>query len=97
VVEVADKMVSCSKPVGLVADHLGFVVEPFNGAVIDGHVKPSQDVLFMASNHLGKLAHGFETQTPSNEKGTDLFLTPPGTISTSRLRRCKLLAAALLP
>ena len=38
-VEVTDKVVSCSKSVGLVTDHLGFVVESLDNAVIDGHVE----------------------------------------------------------
>lgn len=60
-VEIADKVVSGSVPVGLVADHLGLVVEPFDGAVGDGHMKPRQDVFLMAANHPGKLANGLQS------------------------------------
>ena len=56
VVEVADKVVSCSKSVGLVTDHLGFIIETLDNAVVDGHVEPRQNILFMASNHPGKFA-----------------------------------------
>lgn len=31
-------MVSGPEPIGPVADHLGLVVEPFDRAVIDGHL-----------------------------------------------------------
>ena len=55
VVQVADEMFSGSESVGLVADHLGLVVEPFDRAVIDGHMKPGQDVLLMAANPLRSL------------------------------------------
>ena len=60
-VEVADEVVSGSKSISLVADHLGLVVEPFDRAVIDGHLKPRQDVLLMAANHPGEFAHGFQS------------------------------------
>lgn len=60
VVQVADEMFSGSESVGLVADHLGLVVEPFDRAVIDGHMKPGQDVLLMAANHPGEFANGLQ-------------------------------------
>ena len=56
VVEVADKVVSCSKTVGLVTDYLGFVIEPLDSAVIDGHVEPRQNILFMTSDHPRKFS-----------------------------------------
>ena len=59
-VEIADEVVSGSESVSLVAGHLGFVVESFDRAVIDGHMKPTQDVLFMAADHPGELANGFK-------------------------------------
>ncbi len=49
-------MASCSKSVGLVIDHFGFVIEPLDSAVIDGQVEPRQDILFMASDHPRKFA-----------------------------------------
>ena len=58
VVQVADEMFSGSESVRLVADHPGLVVEPFDRAVIDGHMKPGQDVLLMATNHPGEFANG---------------------------------------
>ena len=60
VVQVADEMFSGSESVRLVADHPGLVVEPFDRAVIDGHMKPGQDVLLMAANHPGKFANGLQ-------------------------------------
>ena len=60
-VEVADEVVSGSKSISLVADHLGLVVEPFDRAVIDGHLKPRQDVLLMAANHPGKFANRLQS------------------------------------
>ena len=59
-VEIENEMVSGSEPVGLVTDHLGFVVEPVDRAVADGHVKTSQNVLLMAANHPGELAQRFK-------------------------------------
>lgn len=53
-------MFSGSESVRLVADHPGLVVEPFDRAVIDGHMKPGQDVLLMAANHPGKFANGLQ-------------------------------------
>lgn len=44
-VEVAGEVVSCSRSVALVTDHHGFVIEPLDIAIIDGHVEPSQDIL----------------------------------------------------
>ena len=53
VVQVADEMFSGSESVRL-------VVEPFDRAVIDGHMKPGQDVLLMAANHPGEFANGLQ-------------------------------------
>lgn len=63
VIEVANEMVSGSDFIGLVADHLGFVVAPFDRAVIDRLVEPRQDVFLMAANHPGKLANELPTKT----------------------------------
>ena len=43
------------------ANHFDFVVEFLDRAVIDGHVETGQDVLFMATNHPGKLGQKFRT------------------------------------
>jgi hypothetical protein len=42
VVEIADEVVGGSESLSLVCDHLGLVIEPFDRAVIDGHVKQRQ-------------------------------------------------------
>lgn len=59
-IEVTDKIVSSPKSVGFVADNLCFVIEPFNGTVIYGHVEPCENVCFVAPHHPGKVTHGFK-------------------------------------
>ena len=59
-IEVADEVIGRSEPICFSADHLGFVLESFDRAVIDGHMKPTHDVLFMAADHPGELANGFK-------------------------------------
>jgi hypothetical protein len=39
-VGIADEMVSGSESASLVTGHLGFFVEPLDGAIVDGHMKP---------------------------------------------------------
>jgi hypothetical protein len=51
-----------------VTDHLGFFVAPFDGVVGDGHVKPGQDVLFMASDHPSELTQWFPCEDASPTK-----------------------------
>ncbi len=51
-VEIADEVIGGSESIGLVADHLGLVIEPFDRAVIDGHVKSRQDVFLMATGSI---------------------------------------------
>ena len=77
-VEIADEVVSGSESVSLVTDHLGFVVEPFDGAIVDGHMKPRQDVLLMAANHPGEFANGLQSGMRRPPKPLLEVLLSPG-------------------
>ena len=54
-------MVSSSETIGLVADHLDFVVEALDKTIIDRHMKPCQDIFFMAAKHPGELTERHQT------------------------------------
>ena len=77
-IEVADEVIGRSEPICFSADHLGFVVESFDRAVIDGHMKPTQDVLFMAADHPGELANGFKPGMRSPPEPLFKILPGPG-------------------
>lgn len=77
-VEIADEVVSGSGSVSLVTDHFGFVVESFDRAVIDGHVKPGQDVFLMAANHPNEFAHGLQSGMRCPPKPLLQVLPGPG-------------------
>ncbi|GMU93318.1 MAG: hypothetical protein AMXMBFR4_23760 [Candidatus Hydrogenedentota bacterium] len=49
-----------AESVAPVADDFGFVVEPFDGAVVNAQLEVVQDVLFMPPQGPGEVAQGFE-------------------------------------
>ena len=77
-VEIADEVVSGSESVSLVTDHFRLVIEPFDRAVIDGHVKPRQDVFLMAANHPGEFANGLQSGMRCPPKPLLEVLLSPG-------------------
>ena len=58
VIEVPDVVPCRPESVGPVDDELGFVVQAFDSAVIDGHAEVVEDVAFVAAQHPGKVAQG---------------------------------------
>lgn len=42
------------------ADDLGLVVEPFDGAIVDRHPEVVHQVALVAAQHPGELAHGLK-------------------------------------
>ena len=53
-VEISDVVRCRSESVGLMDDEFSFVVQPFDGAVIDGHPEVVEDVVFVATHHQAK-------------------------------------------
>ena len=62
VVEVADIVLCGAESVGLVTNHLCLVVEPFYGAVVDGHGEVVQQALLVAAKHPREVSHGLEAR-----------------------------------
>ena len=58
VIEVPDVVTGRPESVGPVDDELGFVVQAFDRAVIDGHAEVVKDVALVAAQHPGKVAQG---------------------------------------
>ena len=58
VIEVPDVVTCRPESVGPVDDELGFVVQAFDRAVIDGHAEVVKDVALVAAQHPGKVAQG---------------------------------------
>ena len=56
-IEVSDIVRSRSEPVSLVNNDLGFVVESFHRAIVDGRVEIIEQVILSAPKHPGKVAH----------------------------------------
>ena len=50
-IEVPDVVLRRPESVGSVHGELGLVVQPFDGAVVDGHTEVVQDTALMASEH----------------------------------------------
>ena len=58
VVQVPDIVLCSSESIGFMADDLGLVVEPFDGAIVDRHPEVVHQVALVAAQHPGELAHG---------------------------------------
>ena len=61
-VEISDVVCSRSESVGLMDDELGFVVQAFDGAVVDGHPEVVEDVVFVATHQPGEVSYRRESR-----------------------------------
>ena len=60
-VEVPYIIAGSPESVGFVTDNFCLVIETFNGAVMNGHMEPSEYVFLVASHHPGEIPHGLKT------------------------------------
>ena len=60
VIEVADVIRCCPEAIGFMNDELGFVVQAFNGTVVDGHAEVVEDVLLVAAQHPGEVSQRWQ-------------------------------------
>ena len=60
VIEVADVIRCCPEAIGCMNDELGFVVQAFNGTVVDGHAEVVEDVLLVAAQHPGEVSQRWQ-------------------------------------
>ena len=54
-VEVTDVVRRCPEAIGSMNDELGFVVQSFDGAFVDGHAKVVEEILLMSAQHPGEV------------------------------------------
>ena len=60
-IQVPDIAFGRPESICLVADHLCLVVQSFHSTVVDGHAEIVHQAILVASEHPGKVPHGFET------------------------------------